>query len=67
MATQQDLGHVLRLGLISRDDYLRLGGTQLDMSWDEVLSAYTSGSYGRCRYFTHRNNEARAERIVAPS
>ncbi len=64
-ATQQDLGHFLRLGLISRDDYLRLGGTQLDMSWDEVLSTYTSSSYGRCRYFTHRNNAARAERIVA--
>jgi integrase len=64
-ATQQDLGHFLRLGLISRDDYLRLGGTQLDMSWDEVLSTYISSSYGRCRYFTHRNNVARAERIVA--
>ncbi len=64
-ATQQDLGHFLRLGLISRDDYLRLGGTQLDMSWDEVLSTYISSSYGRCRYFTHRNNAARAERIVA--
>jgi len=64
-ATQQDLGHFLRLGLISRDDYLRLGGTQLDMGWDEVLSAYISHSYGRCRYFTHQNNEARAERIVA--
>ena len=64
-ATQQDLGHVLRLGLISRDDYLRLGGTQLDMGWDEVLSAYISSSYGRCRYFTHRNNTGRAERVVA--
>jgi len=64
-ATQQDLGHFLRLGLISRDDYLRLGGTQLDMSWDEVLSAYTASSYGRCRYFTHQNNTARAQRIVA--
>ena len=64
-ATQQDLGHFLRLSLISKDDYLRLGGTQLDMGWGEVLSAYTSSSYGRCRFFTHRNNEARAERIVA--
>jgi len=64
MATQQDLGHFLRLGLISRDDYLRLGGTQLDMPWEEVLSAYVSSSYGRCRYFTHQNNAARAERIV---
>ena|GEM_PF-7116530 len=64
-ATQQDLGHFLRLGLISKDDYLRLGGTQLDMSWDEVLSAYISSSYGRCRYFTHQNNTARAERIAA--
>lgn len=64
-ATHQDLGHFLRLGLISRDDYLRLGGTQLDMSWDEVLSAYDSSSYGRCRYFTHQNNAARAQRIVA--
>lgn len=64
-ATQQDLGHVLRLGLISKDDYLRLGGTQLDMSWDEVLSEYISSSYGRCRYFTHRNNTVRAECVVA--
>ena len=64
-ATQQDLGHFLRLGLISRDDYMRLGGTQLDMNWDEVFSAYDSSSYGRCRYFTHQNNTARAERIVA--
>jgi len=64
-ATQQDLGHFLRLGLISRDDYLRLGGTLLDMGWDEVLSAYTADSYGRCRYFTHQNNAARAERIAA--
>jgi len=64
-ATQHDLGHFLRLGLISRDAYLRLGGTQLDMSWDEVLSAYTSSSYGRCRHFTHQNNTARAKRIVA--
>ena len=64
-ATQQDLGHFLRLGLISKDDYLRLGGTPLDMSWEEVLSAYTASSYGRCRYFTHQNNAARAARIVA--
>jgi hypothetical protein len=28
-ATQQDLGHFLRMGLISQDDYVRLGGANL--------------------------------------
>jgi hypothetical protein len=64
-ATQQDLGHFLRLGLVSKDDYMRLGGANLDLSWEEVLSAYLESSYGRCRLFTHQNNAARAERIVA--
>jgi len=42
MATQQDLGHFLRVGLIGRDDYLRLDDATLrycaDMS-DESDSA----------------------------
>ena len=63
-ATQQDLGHFLRMGLISQDDYVRLGGASLDLSWDEVLAAYVASSYGRCRLFTHQNNAARARRIV---
>ena len=64
-ATQQDLGHFLRVGLISQDDYVRLGGANLNLSWDEVLAAYMDSSYGRCRLFTHQNNAARAQRIVA--
>lgn len=64
MVAQQDLGHFLRLGLISRDDYLRLGGVNLDLSWDEVLKAYIQGSYERCTLHTHTNNVFRAERIV---
>ena len=64
-ATQQDLGHFLRVGLISQDDYVRLGGAYLILSWDEVLAAYMDSSYGRCRFFTHQNNAARAQRIVA--
>ncbi len=35
-AAQQDLGHFLRVGLISQDDYVRLGGANLTLSWDEV-------------------------------
>jgi len=65
MATQLDLGHFLRIGLVSKDDYLRLGGTQLDVGWDDVRAAYVGSSFGRCRLFTHQNNLARAERIVA--
>jgi hypothetical protein len=64
-ATQQDLGHFLRMGLISQDDYVRLGGANLTLSWEEVLAAYLDSSYGRCRLFTHQNNAARAQRIVA--
>jgi hypothetical protein len=48
-ATQQDLGHFLRMGLISQDDYVRLGGANLCLSWEEVLAAYLDSSYGRCR------------------
>src|SRR5438046_6754828 len=40
MATQQDLGHFLRLGLITEEDYFRLGGTDREVSWDDVVDAY---------------------------
>jgi integrase len=63
-ATQQDLGHFLRLGLISEDDYLRLGGVNLELSWDEVLKGYIQSSYERCSLHTHSNNILRAQRIV---
>ncbi len=43
----------------------RLGGANLTLSWDEVIAAYMDSSYGRCRLFTHQNNAARAQRIVA--
>jgi hypothetical protein len=56
-ATQQDLGHFLRLGLISQDDYVRLGGANLDLSWDDLShrrhvrvdgEAYRTPGFLRC-------------------
>jgi len=64
MVAQQDLGHFLSLGLISGDDYLRLGGVNLNLSWNEVLKAYIQSSYERCTLHTHTNNIFRAERVV---
>jgi glycine/D-amino acid oxidase-like deaminating enzyme len=56
-ATEQDLGHFLRMGLISHDDYVRLGGANLTLSWGTayrgVPARQSMGGTGHRRRHLH--------------